>query len=133
MKNISLALFTFLTLNTFGQRTFEKEGVRIETRLEKVTQQEARDFGYEYEVMTITNTNPIVKTVIFHHDTYYGTDYCWTCDNEEYTFTFKLKPNETIIGSLTDRSKGLTVFVKDHTGKIKEVLSDFKLSNFQVK
>jgi hypothetical protein len=133
MKYFFLTIISVIASYTFSQRTFEKDGIKIETRLEKVTDQSARNIGYEYEVLTITNTHNTTKTVTFHHDTYYGSDYCWTCENSEYTYTFKLKANETLVGQLNGSEKGLTVFVKDHTGAIKEVLSDLRFSKFEVK
>ena len=70
---------------------------------------------------------------MFHTDAYYDGK-CATCSNSEYTYSFVLKPNETIVGSLKDAAnKGLYVFKKDTNGKLKDVLSDLKFSNVVVK
>ncbi len=132
MKILVLSLFTFLSATFFAQRTFEKDGIIIETRKERVTDKSAKDFDYEYEVITIKNTTNTTKTVTFHKGAFYGGT-CWTCENQEYSSTFTLKPNEVIKGQVTDRKAGLTVFVKDYSGKIKEELSDFQLYKFVVK
>jgi len=132
MKILIFSLLSFLTTPIFAQRTFEKDGINIETRKERVIDKNANDFDYEYEVLTIKNNTNTSKTVVFHKAAFYN-ETCWTCENDEYKVSFTLKPNEIIKGKVTDRDKGLTVFIKDYSGRIKEELSDFQLLKFEVK
>jgi hypothetical protein len=134
MKNfITLSFFTFFVLSLNAQTNHKFDGVEISTKPQTVTDKSNRKFGYEYEVLEIKNTTSEQKTILFHTDAYYDGK-CATCANLEYTYSFVLKPNETIVGSLKDpANKGLYVFKKDTNGKLKDVLSDLKFSNVVVK
>ena len=132
-KSTSLAFIIFLALNLNAQTIHKFEGVEISTKPQTVTDKSDRKFGYEYEVLEIRNTTSEQKSILFHTDAYYDGK-CATCANSEYTYSFVLKPNETIVGSLNDpANKGLYVFKKDNNGKLKDVLSDLRFSNVVVK
>ncbi|MBU3660351.1 MAG: hypothetical protein FGM14_10800 [Flavobacteriales bacterium] len=132
-KTISLSLFAFFAFNLSAQTSHKFDGIEITTKPQTVTDKENRKFGYEYEVLEIKNTTSVQKSILFHTDAYYA-GVCATCANSEYTYSFVLKPNETIVGSLKDpANKGLYVFKKDHNGNLKDVLSDLKFSNVVVK
>jgi hypothetical protein len=134
MKNvISLSFFTFFALSLNAQTNNKFDGIEITTKPQTVTDKSDRKFGYEYEVLEIKNTTSEQKCILFHTDAYYDGK-CATCANTEYTYSFVLKPNETIVGSLKDpANKGLYVFKKDTNEKLKDVLSDLKFSNVVVK
>jgi len=132
-KLISISLFAFFSININAQTAHKFEGIEITTKPQTVTDQNNRKFGYEYEVLEIKNTTSEQKSILFHTDAYYA-GVCATCANSEYTYSFVLKPNETIIGSLKDpANKGLYVFKKDMNGNLKDVMSDLKFSNVVVK
>jgi hypothetical protein len=132
-KLISISLFAFFYLNLNAQTSHKFDGIEITTTPQTVTDKENRKFGYVYEVLEIKNTTNSTKSILFHTDAYYGGT-CATCANSEYTYSFVLKPNETIKGSLKDpANKGLYVFKSDTNGKLKDVLSDLKFSNVVVK
>ena len=132
-KIISLSFFAFFTFNLSAQTNHKFDGIEISSKPQTVTDRINRKFGYEYEVLEIKNTTSEQKSILFHTDAYYD-GVCATCANSEYTYSFVLKPNETIVGSLKDQAnRGLYVFKKDTNGKLKEVLSDLKFSNVVVK
>jgi hypothetical protein len=134
MKNSTiLTFFTFFSLILNAQTNHKFNGIEISTKPQIVTDNTNRKFGYEYEVLEIKNTTSEQKNILFHTDAYYDGK-CATCANSEYTYSFVLKPNETIVGSLKDpANKGLYVFKKDTNGKLKDVLSELKFSNVVVK
>jgi hypothetical protein len=134
MKNVStLSFFTFFTLSLNAQTNHKFDGVEISTKPQTVTDKSDRKFGYEYEVLEIKNTTSEQKSILYQTDAYYDGK-CATCANSEYTYSFILKPNETIVGSLKAlANKGLYVIKKDTNGKLKDVLSDLKFSNVVVK
>lgn len=132
-KIISLSFFAFFTFNLSAQTNHKFDGIEITTKPQTVTDKSNRKYGYEYEVLEIKNTTSVEKSILFHTDAYYG-GVCATCANSEYTYSFVLKPNEKIVGSLKNpASKGLYIFKKDTNGKLKDVLSDLKFSNVVVK
>ena len=132
-SSIYLTFFTFFALSLNAQTNHKFDGVEITTKPQTVTDKANRKFGYEYEVLEIKNTTSEQKSILFHTDAYYDGK-CATCSNTEYTYSFVLKPNETIVGSLKDpANKGLYVFKKDNNGKLKDVLSDLRFSNVVVK
>jgi hypothetical protein len=134
MKNvITLTFFTFFALSLNAQTNHKFDGIEISTKPQTVKDKSDQKFGYEYEVLEIKNTTSEQKSILYQTDAYYDGK-CATCSNSEYTYSFILKPNETIVGSLkAPANKGLYVFKKDTTGKLKDVLSDLKFSNVVVK
>lgn len=134
MKKIFfLSLFAFCTFNISAQTNHKFDGIEITTKPQTVSDKNNRKFGYEYEVFEIKNTTSVEKSILYHTDAYYD-GVCATCTNDEYTYSFVLKPNETIVGSLKDlESKGLYIFKKDSNGKLKGVLSDLKFSKVVIK
>jgi len=132
-KAITISFFGFISSALFSQTQHKFDGIEITTKPQTVTEKSNRKFGYEYEVLEIKNITSEQKSILFHTEAYYG-GICATCKNAEYTYSFNLKPNETIIGSLKDpASKGLYIFKKDHNGKIKDELTDLKFSNVVIK
>lgn len=132
-KILSISLFVSLSSFFYGQTSHKFEEILIKTTPQKITEKSNRKYGYEYEVLEIKNTSSEQKTILFHTDAYYD-GICSTCTNSEYTFSFVLKPNETITGSLKDAAnKGLYVFKKDHNGKITNELTELKFSNVVIK
>lgn len=134
MKKIFfLSLIAFCTFNISAQTNHKFDGIEITTKPQTVSDKNNRKFGYEYEVFEIKNTTSVEKSILYHTDAYYD-GVCATCTNDEYTYSFVLKPNETIVGSLKDsESKGLYIFKKDSNGKLKGVLSDLKFSKVVIK
>ncbi len=132
-KIISFSFFAFFAFSFSAQTSHKFDGIEITTNPQTVTDKNNRKFGYEYEVLEIKNTTSEQKSILFHTDAYYD-GVCATCANTEYTYSFVLKPNETIVGSVKDpANKGLYIFKKDTNGKLKEVLSELKFSNVVVK
>ncbi|MEN9304028.1 MAG: hypothetical protein RL264_2457 [Bacteroidota bacterium] len=133
MKKIVASLsFLLLTGISFSQHNFSYDGIKISTKTEKCTDPNSRDNGYVYEVFTVTNTTNSPKVITYHIDAYYDGN-CRTCENNEYTYSVSLKPNETIVGTVKDKRKGLAIFSQDDTGMITDKMSDLKLSFVSVK
>jgi len=132
-KTLTFGFFLFLINSFTAQTSHQFDGVTITTHPEIVTDKTDRRFGYEYEVYEIKNTTSQTKSILFHTAAYYGAE-CVTCANSEYAYSFVLKPNETIVGSLKDpANKGVYCFKRDTNGNIKDVLSELKFINVVVK
>jgi hypothetical protein len=132
-KILSLSFFAFFAFKLSAQTNHKFDGIEITTKPQTVSDKNNRKFGYVYEVLEIKNTTSEEKSILFHTDAYYD-GVCATCANSEYSYSFILKPNEILIGSLKDpANKGLLVFKKDTNGNLKDVLSDLKFSKVIVK
>lgn len=135
---ISVSLFMFLTLSAFAQNMiatplgspevlYNENGVSLTSQMTTCNNTD-RGETTTYKLLTLTNNTAAPATLKVRMDSYYDGK-CYTCENDEYTFTFKLEANETKTGScITTLNPALCVFHSMKDGYIKEVLSDLKLN-----
>ncbi|MBM3164181.1 MAG: hypothetical protein FJZ80_01860 [Bacteroidetes bacterium] len=134
----SLFLIIFLSVNGFAQKmiatpigqpqiVYSENGIIVSSQLTEC-QNLDRDEKMTYNILTLTNNNNVPATLKMRQDSYYN-DKCYTCENDEYTFTFNLGASESKQGSCYgDTNPALSVFHSMKDGYYKEVLTDLKMN-----
>jgi hypothetical protein len=106
---------------------YNVNGVTISAQMTECNNMERNEI-MTYKILTLTNSNAVPATLKMRQDSYYN-DKCYTCENDEYTFTFNLNANESKYGSCYgDANPALSVFHSMKDGYIKEVLTDLKMN-----
>ncbi|NBO59816.1 MAG: hypothetical protein EBU82_02460 [Flavobacteriia bacterium] len=106
---------------------YNENGVTISAQMTECNNTERNEI-MTYKILTLTNSNAVPATIKMRQDSYYN-DKCYTCENEEYTFTFSLNASESKYGSCYgDANPALSVFHSMKDGYIKEVLTDLKMN-----
>lgn len=85
---------------------------------------------YFFRYLNNTNEDVIIS---FNKELYYGNQ-CLGCgsNNEEQTFSVKVKANSMRALDSNYYDKTFSIFIKDNNGWIKKQLTDFKLTNIQI-
>lgn len=106
---------------------YNENGVSISAQMTECNNVDRNEI-MTYKILTLTNSNAAPATIKMRQDSYYN-DKCYTCENDEYTFTFSLNANESKYGSCYgDSNPALSVFYSMKDGYIKEVLTDLKMN-----
>jgi hypothetical protein len=104
---------------------YNENGVTISAQMTECHNKDRNEI-MNFKLLTITNNSSTAAALKVRWDSYYN-DKCYTCENDEYTFTFNLEANESKSGTC-DANPSLQVFYSMKDGYIKEVLSDLKLN-----
>lgn len=106
---------------------YNENGVTISAQMTECNNTERNEI-MTYKILTLTNSNAVPATIKMRQDAYYDHK-CYTCENDEYTFTFELAANETKTGGCYgDSNPRLSVFHSMKDGYYKEVLTDLKMN-----
>lgn len=106
---------------------YNENGVTISAQMTECNNTERNEI-MTYKILTLTNSNAVPATIKMRQDAYYDHK-CYTCENDEYTFTFELAANETKTGGCYgDANPRLSVFHSMKDGYYKEVLTDLKMN-----
>lgn len=134
----SLVSFSLFAVTGFSQKMistpvgtpevlYNENGVTISAQMTECNNVDRNEI-MTYKILTLTNSNAAPATIKMRQDSYYN-DKCYTCENDEYTFTFSLNANESKYGSCYgDANPALSVFHSMKDGYIKEVLTDLKMN-----
>lgn len=122
-----------LNLSSEWQELFSSEGILIEYRLSECDPE--MGFDDEKIILRATNNTNESKFISWHAIKYFG-DYCTSCDYEdEYTFSVKLKANESQEGGCSiyaDHNLNLFVRFKDDRAKKYDPLTKFQLAKINI-
>jgi len=132
----SFVVFSLMTVPFFAQNMvstpvgtpevlYSENGVTITAQMTECNNKDRNEI-MNYKLLTITNNNASAAGLKVREDMFYDNK-CYTCENEEYTFTFNLEANESKFGTC-DANPALQVFYSMKDGYIKEVLTDLKLN-----
>ncbi|NBN99395.1 MAG: hypothetical protein EBV19_09200 [Flavobacteriia bacterium] len=129
---------SFIAVNGFSQKMistpvgspevlYDENGVTISAQMTECNNTDRNEI-MTYKILTLMNTNAVPATIKMRQDSYYDNK-CYTCENDEYTFTFELAANESKSGGCYgDANPRLSVFHSMKDGYIKEVLTDLKMN-----
>lgn len=87
----------------------------------------------EYVFLTFQNKTANTLQVSFLTEVYYDNT-CYSCNNEEeFTQTIELKPNEIITGDCSNKSVSNSIFFKMLDGTSKTTLTSYAIKNVVIK
>ncbi|HBW86898.1 MAG TPA: hypothetical protein DEF82_09210 [Crocinitomicaceae bacterium] len=104
---------------------YNENGVTISSQMTECYNKDRKE-TMNFKLLSIVNNSTTPATLKVRCDSYYDGK-CYTCENDEYTFTFNIAVNETKSGTC-DSNPSLQVFYSMKDGYIKEVLTDFKMN-----
>ena len=129
INHIQNSFTASLNFESNPSQIYEQNGIRIIAQLENCNNP-AIGMEKDYIYFNIENTNPFAAKISFEQHLYFN-NLCKTCEKQEYSMDFTLKPNETLNSSCMELTSG-SYKIFYGSPWVSEKLTKFVLENINV-